>query len=108
MTRKDPVSSELHAAVLTRDRQCVRARLGFAHECRDTWGWPHSPHDLAKLQLDHVQQGYGRMGKRAASTLGTLVSLCADSHLNGWATSHRPELRDYLAAVSGASVEGGG
>ncbi len=97
MTRRNPVTSELHAAVLVRDRMCTRARMDPEHACRDTWGNPHAATDLEKLQLDHVQEGYGRMGRRAASSMETLVSLCADAHLNGWATSHRPELRAYLA-----------
>ncbi len=98
--RTDPVSPELHAAVLVRDRMCVRARMDRAHECRDVWGNPHSPRDLERLQLDHIQEGYGRMGKRAPSTMGTLVALCAGAHLGGWATAHRPELRAYLASLA--------
>lgn len=102
MTRSDPVTSELHAAVLTRDRECVQAKLDPRHACLDIWGNPHASTNLERLSLDHVQEGYGRMGKRAPSTMGTLVSLCGRSHLGGWATSHRPELRAYLASVASA------
>ena len=51
--------------------------------------------------LDHIQSGYGRMGKRAASDAEHLVSICSRHHLEtGWATSHRPELRIYLSGVN--------
>jgi hypothetical protein len=53
-----------------------------------------------RLTLDHVRDE-PMMGKRAPSDERHLVSLCEFHHLwSSWATSHRPELRDYLAAVS--------
>lgn len=53
------------------------------------------------MTLDHVQGGYGRMGKRAPSDPAHLVTLCWGAHLlTHWATSHRPALRDYLAGVA--------
>ena len=99
--RKDPVSPELHDEVLARDIRfaggCLAAFLDPDHECRSVFGEPHPPNRL--LTLDHVQDGYGRMGKRAPSDRAHLVSLCYHAHLNGWATSHRPLLREYLARV---------
>ena len=100
MTRRDPVTPELHAAVLVRDRRCVRSKMEPEHGCRDRWGNPHAATALEYLTLDHVQSAYGRMGRRAPSDMAHLVSLCWDAHLGGWATSHRPELRAYLAEVS--------
>ena len=92
MTR-DRVSPELRIAVLERDQGCVAPRLGGSvMDCggRDT--------------LDHVKD-QPRMGKRAPSDMAHLVTLCEQHHLwTGWATSHRPELREYLRDVSGVSA----
>lgn len=99
--RPDPVTPELRAAVLERDGRCVRSRMEPEHECRNNWGEYHRADALAQLTLDHVQERYGRMGKRAPSDMAHLVTLCWDAHLGGWATSHRPELRSYLATVDG-------
>jgi hypothetical protein len=61
------------------------------------------------LQLDHVKdqphvgapivkRGPDRKRRyRAPSDVAHLVTICAHHHLDGWATSHRPELRDYLS-----------
>lgn len=96
--RKDPVTPELHADVIERDLWfaggCVAAFLDPEHGCRSQWGDPHPPTEF--LTLDHVQDGYGRMGLRAKSDRAHLVSLCYHAHLNGWATAHRPLLREYL------------
>jgi hypothetical protein len=51
------------------------------------------------LTLDHVKD-QPRMGVRAPSDERHLVSLCAHHHLDGWATGHRPDLRNYLAKVN--------
>jgi hypothetical protein len=46
------------------------------------------------------------MGKRAPSDERHLVTLCEQHHLwTSWATSHRPELRDYLRRVNGDDVQ---
>jgi len=90
--RRDPVSSELRLAVLERDGGCVAWKLGLAWTGPDDCSGP--------LTLDHVQDGYGRMGLRAPSDPAHLVTLCAHHHLDGWATSHRPELRAYLQEVN--------
>jgi hypothetical protein len=76
-------------AVLRRDAGCVAVTLGASSsECR------------GRLTLDHVKD-QPRMGVRAPSDEAHLVSLCEYHHLEtGWATSHRPELREYLVRVS--------
>jgi hypothetical protein len=86
---RDPVTPELRLAVLERDRGCVAVKLGAdPADCR-------SP-----LTLDHVKS-QPRMGLRAPSDMGHLVAVCWAHHLdNGWATSHRPELRRYLASAT--------
>jgi len=97
---KDPVTPALRLAVLERDHEaCVApwielfsgsGELRLLGICR------------GRLTLDHVQDGGGRMGKRAPSDMAHLVTLCEHHHLDGWATSHRPELRAYLEAVNAA------
>ena len=101
MTRRDPVTPAIHEAVLRRDGGCVAAILDPMHFCRDQWGRPISTVDIGRMTLDHVQEGYGRMGVRAPSNPAHLVTLCWGAHLlTHWATSHRPALRDYLARVA--------
>jgi hypothetical protein len=88
---KDPVTPALRLAVLERDGGCVAWRVEQLTE-------PRSTPCGGRLTLDHVQDGYGRMGKRAPSDMDHLVTLCYNHHQGpgGWATSHRPELRAYL------------
>ena len=88
MRRKDPVTHEVALIVFQRDKGCVAVELGeWASTCQ------------GRLTLDHVRE-HPMMGKRAPSDAAHLVALCWHHHLNGWATSHRPLLREYLAAVS--------
>jgi hypothetical protein len=102
--KADPVTPAVHAAVLVRDMRlaggCVPAFLDPNHGCRDRWGNPHAPDRLDILTLDHVQEGYGRMGKRASSRPENLVSACYFAHLGGWNTANRPLLREYLVRAS--------
>lgn len=62
---------------------------------------------MEKLQLDHVSDQNGTaMGKRAPSDERHLVALCPRHHIySGWATSHRPLLREYLLGRYGPVVE---
>lgn len=88
MTR-DPVTQVVALAVLERDDGCVAVALG------------ESPSTcMGRLTLDHVKD-HPRMGKRAPSDAAHLVALCENHHLwTSWATSHRPELREYLRRVT--------
>ena len=100
MTRRDAVTPAIREAVLRRDKGCVQALLDLTHVCRDQWGRPHGSYLVDLMTLDHVQEGYGRMGVRAPSDPAHLVTLCWGAHiLTHWATSHRPELRAYLEGV---------
>lgn len=90
---KDPVTPELRRLVLERDQTCLAPIL-------DPSVSPTSC--LGPLTLDHVQDQYGRMGKRAPSDYFHLATLCWHHHLNGWATAHRPVLRTYLGACRAA------
>ena len=50
-----------------------------------------------EMQRDHVHEHTGgTKSKRAPTTMETVVILCRHHHLNGWATSHRPEIRTYI------------
>ena len=86
---RDPVTRDVALAVLRRDNGCVAVWLGESgRDCR------------GRLTLDHVKDE-PRIGKRAPSDMDHLVSLCEYHHLEtGWATSHRPELREYLRRVN--------
>jgi hypothetical protein len=89
----DLVTPAMRLAVLTRDGGCVAVRLGSRQECR------------GRLTLDHVKdkpkigdQPVKRRRIRAPSDLAHRVTVCEWHHLYGWATSHRTELRDWIAA----------
>jgi hypothetical protein len=91
----DPVSPDLHREVLALDGGCVAAILDSNHECRDAMGVPHAWNELGRLTVDHVQEGYGRMGKRAPSDRAHLVAMCHAGNLY-WAPVHRQAEREYL------------
>lgn len=97
--RRDPVTPDVHSAVLIRDRQCVLATLEPGHECRDSWGYPHHPGDLAKLTLEHVKDEL-RMGRRGPSDEKHLVALCAAANLRPPTKEQRAAFREYLAKVA--------
>lgn len=42
------------------------------------------------------------MGMHRITRLDAVVILCEHHHLDGWATSHKPDLRAYLARVQSA------
>lgn len=97
----DPVTAEVRLAVLIRDGGCVAAKLDPTHGCRDQWGLPLTSTSLNAMTLDHVKDE-PMMGKRAPSDPAHLVTLCWFAHINSsWATSHRPELREYLRTANG-------
>jgi len=87
--RRDPVTQAIAIAVIQRDGGCVAPRLGGSF--MDCGG---------RTTLDHVKDE-PRMGVRAPSDMAHLVTLCEQHHLwTGWATSHRPELREYLRSFA--------
>jgi hypothetical protein len=104
--RKDPVTPEMARLVFERDRlRCAAPSIdAMAGECRNRFGDLVLSDDRDSLTIDHVQDGYGRMGLRATSDLAHCVVICWGHHLNGWATSHRPELRAYIQRANGSAA----
>lgn len=92
----DRVDPRDHLAVRMRDRMCFGILLYNAqrtpqinpwvegipwvpyHRCRTRFGQEHAATDLALLTVDHFHRHHGgTKGKRAASTLQTMVAMCA-------------------------------
>jgi len=110
---RDLVSPELRMRVFALDGfRCVAPQLGAEDACAGKWGERAviiaDMMDLSVLTLDHVRdvlkigaailkRGSSRRHRyRAPSDEGHLVTLCWHHHLDGWATGHRPRLREYL------------
>jgi hypothetical protein len=88
----DPVTPALRLALLMRDGGCVAPRLdpSLLELCS------------GRLTLDHVREHAAMGGRRAPSDMAHMVVICENHHLySGWATSHRPLLREYLTRVNG-------
>ena len=98
--RKDAVTPEVRALVLLRDSKCFCFRLDPLHECRDKWGFPHSPYEFGALTVDHVHGGYGMMGRRAPSDPAHLVAMCWQGNVGVPSKEVRQAERAYLASVS--------
>lgn len=96
---RDRVTPELHAAVLTRDRQCVLAKMDPAHVCRDIFGNVHRSDDLGRLTLEHVKTEL-RMGRRAPSDLEHLIALCGFANNAVPSKAQRQAFRAYLLQVN--------
>lgn len=123
MGHADPVTPELREEILRLDGYRCVARL-IARErgwpldpCQNRWGariFTSGRYPPSALTLDHVGDTMGekkgmsiagaRLGKRAPSDVKHLATLCWHHHLDGWATSHRDELRGYLAMRTGAPL----
>jgi hypothetical protein len=86
----DPVPSTVRSLVWERDRSCVFAQLGIAHDC---YGRP---------EIDHVRAS-GGLGLRSPSTPDNLVLLCPSAHFEK--TLHgrlwRPVLLAWIERASG-------
>lgn len=97
--RKDPVTTETHAAVLYRDRECVLSKRDPEHVCRDQWGNRHEPDDLARLSLEHVKDEL-MAGRRAPSDPAHLVALCFGANVGVPSKVEREWMRAYLKEVA--------
>lgn len=97
--RRDPVTPEMHAAVMARDGMCRAAAIDPEHVCRDRWGTPHPPHQIRSLTVEHVKDE-PMMGRRAPSDLSHLVALCWAANVGVPSKALRSGLREYLRAVA--------
>jgi hypothetical protein len=100
MNGRDPVPYEVGQAVLRRQGGvclavllgesalgCSRGRLQFDHV-----------KDQPKIGAPLVKRGPERKHRyRAPSDERHLVAVCGKHHLDGWATGHRTEIREWLA-----------
>jgi hypothetical protein len=97
---RDPVTPELRETVLRRDGRCVLSIFDNGHRCYDAWGEAHDSDDLDRLTLEHVKDKL-RMGLRAPSDPGHLVSLCGYRNAIRPATKvEREWMRLYLRRVA--------
>lgn len=71
--------------LMTSPEVCVAPLLGASDHCS------------GPMTRDHVHQhAGGTKGKRAPTTMDTVVMLCWNHHLGNWAVTHRPQLREYI------------
>ena len=86
--------------ILMRDASCMASVLGFDHICRDRFGRAHSRTATHLLTIEHVHEGYGMAGKRAASDPAHLIAVCALINLRPPTKAMREAFRLYLARVA--------
>lgn len=96
---RDRVTEEVAQFVLRRDGGCVAALMGAPGACRDGYGRSVDRHH-ADMTLEHVQEGYGMMGKRAPSDPAHLVALCRFHGVQSWELANKDLLREYIAEVT--------
>lgn len=102
------------ATVISRDGGCIAPLIDpqGSGRCYDRWGMEmprRSRQSALDLEVDRIRDE-GMMGK-APTHLDTtrMVAVCPGHHRGAgpnagrqWATSHREEIRAYLARVNGA------
>jgi len=72
-----------HYVIVDRDRVCVAYMAPMPHECRDTWGTPHEPTDLGRLELAHVPaEGENAYGRKAPDDELHTVAECHNANVN--------------------------
>jgi len=106
--RADAVTPELREYILKRDRVCFIYRLkGPVHHCRTRFNERHRPDDLNKLELDHFNDGYGKMGKRAPSDKFHLAAMCGLANFQNPDRLVRAAEREYVRIVEGSDADEG-
>jgi hypothetical protein len=99
--RDDPVTPDLREFILARDRVCTAVVVGYAHECRDEFGYPHDYRDTRKLSIEHVFVGGRGFGlRRPPSDREHLVALCHGLNRRHLPADVNRKLVDYLVAVN--------
>lgn len=98
----DPVTPELRAFVLARDRVCLGVPAGYPHECRGEDGKPHLYSETSKLSVEHVHlDGSGTGRRRAPSTPVNCFALCYGLNVGGTPAIIRRWLRNvYVPALT--------
>lgn len=105
--KRDPVTPELREAVLRRDGSCLMAQFDPRHVCRDRWSVPHAAWAVNMLTIEHVHDGYGMTGRRAASDMAHCVALCWSANVGMPSSEARTFFREYLKRVAGPPLAGG-
>lgn len=82
-----PEERAVYRDVEARDRSCVAGRVDPTVDPCD-----------GPLHREHVRYR-AAMGGRRITVRNGVVLLCRHHHMDGWATSHKDDLRDYLARV---------
>lgn len=82
-----PEEREVYRHVEDRDRGCVAPLVD-----------PEVDPCEGPIHREHVRYA-AAMGGRRITSRGGVVLLCRHHHMDGWATSHKPDLRRYLARV---------
>jgi hypothetical protein len=95
---RDPVLGDVAIDVVRRQRGVCLARIvdALADECRGRMQLDHVK-DVPQVGEPVVKRGPSRRRRyRAPSDRAHLVAVCEHHHLDGWATSRRPEIRRWL------------
>lgn len=103
MVGRDRVTPEVAVDVYQRDGGCLAVTLGGLDPatCRGRLTLDHVK-DQPKVGAPIVKRPPERRRRyRAPSDAAHLATVCEHHHLDGWATSHRPELREYLEGSCG-------
>jgi len=89
-------------AVYLRDGGCVAPLIDpEAGLCRDRWGHVRHRGFRPALTFDHLRDAPG--GFKPCFCVDHLTCICYGHHLGSmWATSNRPELREYHRRLSAA------
>lgn len=86
--RRGPDPAAVYRHVELRDVTCVASRADASVDACE-----------GRIEREHVRPGGGAMGMRRITRNDAVVLLCHHHHQDGWATSHKPALREYLARV---------
>lgn len=74
----------------------MAAQLDPEHRvCMTTYGLVHDWDDARYLTVDHFWPDYSVKGKRAPSSMATLVAMCGEGN-RLWGPAHREEERAWV------------
>lgn len=95
----DKVTPELVEYLARRDGGCVAPLVDPRLDtlCTDKWGTVMARTDPRCWTIEHVHEGYGKMGDRAKSDPLHTVILCSGHGVQSWELSHKDDLRGWIA-----------